>query len=138
MRPRALSATAAAILLLTGCTESTPTGPSPESVAGVWAGTFDNSDFQLDCDALAAEATLQQDGNRVQGSWSTEVNRCGLVAQTFEGTLSGGTLDGNATDPVHGRVSVRGKLSGSALEIVLGVGVNTSGGGSVGYLHLHR
>ena len=138
---------ASGVLLIAACHKSAsgPTAPgsppssAPGNVAGVWVGTFSNDNIEFDCLVfqLPAQATFEQDGLKVRGTLSTAQDPCGLVEQTFVGTISGNQLAGKTF--IGGQetsLDVRGVLLDTNLEI--GFGVNLSGYPSAGQMHLHR
>lgn len=137
---------AALALLLAGCSDSSPTepkmvaaAPTPTplapggSLVGVWTGTFssDNIEFCV-FNGIPAQATFEQDGSTIRGVLNAPTAPCfQLEARAFTGTLRGNTLQGSA-----GPSYAQGTLSGTTLEI--GLGVNGYGFASEGQLHLHR
>lgn len=146
-RTRALAtlaaATAVTVALMAGCEDSaSPTSPAGPpmtgNVAGSWAGTYSHNDLDsCDVRSLPAQATFEQDGSMVRGALSTASDPCGLQPLTFTGTIQGNQLAGKAFQGgIETFGTVRGTLSGSALEIA--IGVNNFGYASLGQMYLHR
>lgn len=147
---RGLAVTAVSVSLLAGCNNSSPTepklvaaatpAPTPTplppggSVAGTWTGTFstDNIEFCF-CSGIPAQATFEQDGSMVRGILNAPTAPCfALEGRAFTGALHGNTMVGSVGSFGY----VQGALSGSTLEI--GLGINPYGYASEGQLHLHR
>jgi hypothetical protein len=147
---RGLAVMVLAAPLLVGCNDSSPTepksagaatpAPTPTplppggSVAGTWTGTFstDNIEFCF-CSGIPAQATFEQDGSMVRGILNAPTAPCfALEGRAFTGALHGNTMVGSVGSFGY----VQGALSGSTLEI--GLGINPYGYASEGQLHLHR
>jgi hypothetical protein len=129
---------AGATLLLAGCSKDSvsPTEPIPTgNIAGAWTGTFDTAS-PTECHSnVPAQASFQQDGSVVVGSFATEGD-CGFSGVTFQGSLKGNTLAGTvAGGGFYSGSRANGFLSGATLEVTVVNGFGIIPGGQ---MHLHR
>jgi hypothetical protein len=118
-----LLALAFVLVLTAGCSggggggnPSTPTptmAPTPSNVAGSYSGSSEDSTSGKGFLSIS----LTQNGSQVSGSWGVAYPKV-LNGGSFSGTVSGSTVQGNATSNVPGGCSivVTGNLNGSSLS----------------------
>ena len=95
-----------ALALTMGCSESTPTAPTPlapPTLTGTWNGTYDSTSGE----SGEVRVTLSQSGSSVTGTWSASGN-LGTGSGTVSGTVSGSStsLTLETSDPTNCSLSV--------------------------------
>jgi hypothetical protein len=117
-------------------------GSSEGPVAGSWTGQFTSADF-IDCDPPArANATFEQSGSTVTGTFDAPNVFCGPRHVQFSGLLTGDTLTGTVTGFDYGNEPYQnarafGTLTESGTQLNLTI---ANGWGLIpgGVLQLHR
>lgn len=117
--PLAVLALAAIVALLgSGCNDANEiAGPATlagANVSGTWAGTYQSNG---PCAAVAATATLQQEGSQVSGIFKAD--SCG-IAGAVRGTVQGNSFVGSVNMLGCTGGAISGTVSGGSLTLSVG------------------